>query len=320
MLAVYKTYPEELLEIDLEQDDVEGGAWLNLTNPSAQEIGRVSELTGVDSDALRAALDQEEASRIEVEDEYILVLTNIPTKEGGSPTGYDTVPLSIIVTADYIITVCLEENEVIKEFNPRHCRFFATYKRTRFLFQILYRTAIIFLKDLRQMNSKTDAIEQALRKSMRNEEFFQLLDVEKGLTYFSVALRSNKAVIDRLMRFCANPQVSHLIKIHEEDSELLEDVRVEYDQAIEMVQMHRDVLASMMDAFASVISNNLNIVMKFLTSITIVMAIPTMIASFFGMNVPVPWSSDFAGFGYVLSMSFLLSAMVAIFFWKKRLF
>ena len=170
------------------------------------------------------------------------------------------------------------------------------------------------------MIRKSDKIEQDLRKSMKNQELFQLLDLQKGLTYYSMSLRSNRVVVERLLRLCSNPQVSHLIKFREEDEDLLDDVRVEYDQSIEMAQIQTDVLAGMMDAFASVISNNLNIVMKFLASVTIVMSIPTMIASFFGMNVPVPWETHPMGF-YIVGLFAAATAVIAILvLWKKRLF
>ena len=211
-------------------------------------------------------------------------------------------------------------NDVIQNFSETRFRYFSTFKRTRLLFQILYRSAMIFLKDLRQMTRRSDQIEQDLRRSMKNEELFQLLDLQKGLTYYSMSLRSNKVVVERLLRLCSNPQVSHIIKFREEDEELLDDVRVEYDQAIEMAQIQTDVLAGMMDAFASVISNNLNIVMKFLASITIVMAIPTMIASFFGMNVPVPWEGHPLGFIFVGFIAVLMTIAAIWVLWKKRLF
>jgi magnesium transporter len=155
---------------------------------------------------------------------------------------------------------------------------------------------------------------------MKNEELFLLLDLQKALTYFNVALRSNKSVVDRLMRLFSNSGARHLVKLREEDEELLEDVRIEFDQAMEMVQMHGEVLASMMDAFASVISNNLNMVMKFLASVTIVMSIPTMIASFFGMNVPVPWQTSSVGFVYSMFVAFMLTVAVTVLLWKKRMF
>ncbi len=321
MLNVNLTCLEGLKEIDIAPEGkVEPGAWFNLIKPTAQELRVVSEVTDIPLDFLRAALDQEESSRIEVEDDHILVITNIPKGDDKSMFGYDTVPLGIVLSRNHITTVCLEENEVLQDFDNLHHHFFDTKKRTRFLFQILYRTAMLYLKDLRQMNRRTDEIEQDLRRSMKNKELFLLLDLQKALTYFTVALRSNRSVIERLLRLFANPNITHLIKLREEDEELLEDVRIEYDQAIEMVQMHGDVLASMMDAFASVISNNLNIVMKFLASVTIVMAIPTMIASFFGMNVPVPWQTTQTGFMFVMAVSACLTAAATWLLWKKRMF
>jgi magnesium transporter len=301
-------------------DSIEPGAWFNLIRPSASELRVVSEVTGAPLDILRAALDQEESSRIEVDDDIMLILTNIPKSDDSLMFGYDTIPLGIIISEKYFITVCLEENEVLEDFDSGHYHFFDTAKRTRFLFQILYRTAVLYLKDLRLMNRKTDEIEQALRLSMKNKELFLLLDLQKALTYFTVSLRTNRSVIERLMRLFGNKNVHHLVKLREDDEELLEDVRIEYDQAIEMVQVHSDVLSSTMDAFASVISNNLNIVMKFLASVTIVMAIPTMIASFFGMNVPVPWQDNFAGFHYAMSVAAILTTIVVYLLWKKRMF
>lgn len=321
MLNINITGSDGLKAMEFESGEhIEAGAWLNLIKPTAQELRVASEITDAPLDLLRAALDQEESSRIEVEDDHILILTNIPKGDEGTMFGYDTVPLGIIISENYITTVCLEENEVLADFDRLHHHFFDTRKRTRFLFQILYKTAILYLKDLRLMNRRTDEIEQDLRRSMKNKELFLLLDLQKALTYFTVALRSNRSVIERLLRLFTNPNVGHIIKLREEDEELLEDVRIEYDQAIEMVQMHGDVLASMMDAFASVISNNLNIVMKFLASVTIVMAIPTMIASFFGMNVPVPWQGNTTGFVYALVAAGILTVAVTILLWKKKMF
>ena len=321
MLRISYTTADGLRETDFNSaGPAEPGAWFNLTGPSASELREVSEATGAPMDFLQAALDREEPSRIEVGDDYVLIISNVPKIDDGSSFGYDTIPLAIIISADWIITVCLEENEVLDDFDSIHHLFFDTRKRTRLLLQILYKCAVVFLKDLRVMNKRTDDIEQDLRRSMKNKELFLLLDMQKTLTYFTVALRSNRNVVERLLRLFSNPSVHDKIKLREDDEELLEDVRIEFDQAIEMVQMHGEVLASMMDAFASVISNNLNIVMKFLTSVTIVMAIPTMIASFFGMNGPVPWQGNGAGFIYAMLVALCLTISVTVLFWKKRMF
>ena len=318
MLKITKTTESQLIE--LTPDRIEVGAWINLVRPSADELNAVEAITEAPQDFIRSALDPEESSRIEIEDNHILVLINGPINHDSHVYEYDTIPLGIIITPDYIVTICQEYNDVIQNFSETRFRYFSTFKRTRLLFQILYRSAMLFLKDLRQMTRRSDQIEQDLRKSMKNEELFQLLDLQKGLTYYSMSLRSNKVVVERLLRLCSNPQVSHIIKFREEDEELLDDVRVEYDQAIEMAQIQTYVLAWMMDAFASVISNNLNIVMKFLASITIVMAIPTMVASFFGMNVPVPWEGDPMGFVIVSIVALGLTIISIWVLWKKRLF
>ncbi len=318
MLRITKTTESQLIE--LTPDRIETGAWMSLVRPTADELSTVEEITGAPQDFIRSALDPEESSRIEIEDNHILVLINVPVNRDSHVYEYDTIPLGIIITPDYIVTICQEYNDVIQNFSETRFRYFSTFKRTRLLFQFLYRSAMIFLRDLRQMTRRSDQIEQDLRKSMENEELFQLLDLQKGLTYYSMSLRSNKVVVERLLRLCSNPQVSHIIKFREEDEDLLDDVRVEYDQAIEMAQIQTDVHAGMMDAFASVISNNLNIVMKFLASITIVMAIPTMIASFFGMNVPVPWGGHPLGFVFVGVVSVLMTIAAIWVLWKRRLF
>lgn len=319
MLKVTKTNEDEGL-IELTTGTIESGAWISLVRPTAEELVKVEKITDAPQDFIRAALDPEESSRIEIDDNHILVLVNVPVNHDVLRGEYDTIPLGIVISPDYIVTICQELNEVLQGFTESRFRYFSTFKRTRFLFQILYRSAMLFLKDLRQMTRKSDNVEQDLRKSMRNHELFQLLDLQKGLTYYSMALRSNRVVVERVMRLCSSPQVRHLIKIREEDEDLLDDVRVEYDQAIEMAQIQTDVLAGMMDAFASVISNNLNIVMKFLASVTIVMAIPTMISSFFGMNVPMPWGDNPFGFLMVIILAFVLAVIATFVLWKKKLF
>lgn len=318
MLKITKTLNDRLLELD--EKNIESGSWISLIKPTAEELIITERLTQAPRDFVRSALDPEESSRIEIEDDHILILINVPVDHEEKSGEYDTIPLGIIVTPDFFVTICQEHNDIFKNFTENRYRYFSTYKRTRFLFQLLYHSAFLFLKDLRQMSRRSDKIEQDLRKSMKNEELFQLLDLQKGLTYYSMSLRSNRVVVERLLRLCSNAQVKHLIKIREEDEELLDDVRVEYDQSIEMAQIQTVVLAGMMDAFASVISNNLNMVMKFLASVTIVMAIPTMIASFFGMNVPVPCGSHPMGFLIVGTITIALTIVTIVLLWKKKFF
>jgi len=193
-------------------------------------------------------------------------------------------------------------------------------ERTRFLFQILYKTAKVYLRYIHQINRQTDVIERHLRKSMNNAEVFQLLDLEKGLTYFTVALRANGLVLERLLRLRKTSALQHLLPQYEEDEDILEDAIIENRQALEMVKMYSDILSGMMDAFTSVISNNLNQVMKLLASITILISIPTMISSFWGMNVGVPFPDQQIGFWFVLVFSMALTGVAGYVLWKKRMF
>ena len=314
MITIFKTEDRGIRQLDFPA--VEPGCWINAAAPTAEELAALSAVAGIPVDFLSAALDPEETSHIESDENILLVIINV-AKAAGSHD-FDTVPLGVILTPDFIVTVCLEQGEIL----PRSVvsmNGFCTYKRTRFLLQILYKTATQFLKYLRQINRRSDEIEAHLRKSMRNEELYQLFDLEKGLTYFTAALRSNRMVVDKLLRLFQNGQMRETVKIREEDEDLLQDVQVEYNQAFEMVQMYGNVLAGMMDAFASIISNNLNMVMKFLTSVTIILAVPTAIASFWGMNVPVPFQESPNGFAVVTLLSLGMSALSALWLWRKRL-
>lgn len=316
MLKICKNDAGNYQELTL--NNLVKGSWIQLVNPTSWELNEVAEATEVPLDFLKAALDEEERSRIELEDHCMLIITNIPLMI--NETNYDTLPLGMIITEDHIITVCLEDNPVFSEFNKETYRSFNTAKRTRFLFQVLYKSASYYLRYLRQINKHTDQIELDLRTSMKNQEIFQLMDLQKGLTYFTASLRSNGVVMDRLLRLRSNSQSQHLIKMYEEDEDLLEDVIIENNQAIQMVEMYTNILSSLTDAFASIISNNLNMVMKFLASMTIILAVPTMLASFWGMNVVVPFKDNPYGFVFVLVMAFIIASISAFVLWKKKMF
>lgn len=316
MLTIYKSNYTTINELTM--DTIEKGSWINLLNPTPEEIHLVAAIANVQSDFLKAALDEEERSRTEIEDDALLIITNIPMMRGVD--NYDTLPLGIILTPEYIITVCLEQNEVLSDFNLANARFFSTFKKTRFLFQILYKSATLYLKYVKQINRRTDEIERYLRKSAKNQDIFELLDLQKAFTYFTASLRSNGIVLEKLLRLRSNKQLQHLITIYEEDEDLLEDVIIENKQAIEMVEMYSNILNGMLDTFASIISNNLNMIMKFLTSVTILLAIPTMISSFFGMNVDIPWGNNSQGFINIAILAILATCITAFGLYKKRFF
>ncbi len=310
---------------ELSLDNLRPGSWINAIAPTRQELEDIARLTLVPLDFLTAATDVEESSRIDFEEPdedsdnttCMLHVINIPKHP--ESFDFDTMPLGIVITDKYFITVCLEENDILPG-SRGGVSGFCTWKRTRFLLQILYKTAATYLQYINEMNRMSDRIEEALRQSMKNEELFKLMDLEKGMTFFTGALRSNRVAVDKLMRMLKNPQFQELVKVREEDEDLLEDVIVEYDQAYDMVRVYSDVLGGMMDAFASIISNNLNIVMKFLASVTIIISIPTVVSSFWGMNVAVPFTDYSHGFAWVMVLAVVLSSAAAWWLWKKRMF
>ena len=228
--------------------------------------------------------------------------------------------MGIIITENHIVTVCLEPNAVTADFAAHNSRLFSTFKKTRFLFQILYKSATLYLKYIRIIIRRTDELEQHLRQSMQNSELFNLLDLQKSLTYFSTSLRGNYIILEKLLRLRSATQSQHIVKLYEEDEDLLEDVIIEYKQAVEMVEMYSHILNSMMEVFASIISNNLNLVMKFLASVTIILAIPTLISGLWGMNVEVPFAENPYGFMIVLSVALCVSGFAGYLLWKRRMF
>lgn len=316
MYKIVKSTDTSLDELEL--DSLEKGCWIDVVAPSEDELQEIAAATNIQMDFLTAALDEEEKSRIELEDDQILIVVDIPILR--SNKDYDTLPLGIIVTENCICTVCLEPNAVTADFSAHNSKLFCTFKKTRFLFQILYKSATLYLKYIRIIIRRTDELEKHLRQSMQNSELFNLLDLQKSLTYFSTSLRSNYIVMEKLLRLRSATQSQHLIKLYEEDEDLLEDVIIEYKQAVEMVEMYSHILNSMMEVFASIISNNLNLVMRFLASITIILAIPTLISGLWGMNVDVPFSGSAYGFVYVLGVAVCVTCIAGYFLWKRRMF
>lgn len=317
MLSVYRTNLKSELEIlDILQADK--NSWIKLIKPTDEEIKLISDVTGCPADFLAASLDENEHSRIELEDDFMLIIINVPFIV--SKNKYDTIPIGFIFSDKFFITACLRENKVLDYFNVENSKKFSTNKRAHFLFTLFLKNAEYYLKYMRFINNITDELELRLRKSMENKSLFQLFELERSLVYFITSLKDNNVVTEKLLRLRKNKNIQELITINEDDEELLEDAIIENKQAIEMVEMHSNILGGMMDAFASIISNNLNIVMKFLTSITIILAIPTMIASFWGMNVDVPFRDHPGGFVYVVTIAFVISFLSFWGLWRKNLF
>jgi len=310
MIEIFKTVNNEIVRTETFED----GVWVNLVNPNEEEINKVHDALNVDPDFLRAALDEEERARIESDNGQTLIIVDMPIleKDGSRMNLYTTIPLAIILIKHIIITVCLKEDTLLNDFSSNKVKTFFTQYKTRFVLQILHRNAARYLQYLKQIDKNSSRIEHDLHKSMKNKELILMLGLQKSLVYFSTALKANEVVLEKLMKY------EH-IKKYPEDTDLLEDAIIENKQAIEMANIYSSILTGTMDAFASIISNNLNIVMKFLTSVTIVMAIPTMISSFFGMNVDLPLSGDYA-FWIIVVIAVVMSAVTGFTLIRKKMF
>lgn len=314
MIQIYKSESE--LNSNLKMiDTIESGSWINIVAPSDEELILISKKTGVSLDFLKAALDDEETSRIDMEDDSLLVIVDIPfTEMEDNSLTYDTYPLAIIHTEKQLITVCLKNSKILTDFANEKVKSFYTFKKSRFTLQILNRISTYYLLYLRQIDKKSLMIEKRLHKSMKNRELIQLHSLEKSLVYFSTSLKANEITLEKMLKL-------ELMQKYEEDKDVLEDVIIENKQAIEMTEIYSNILASTMDFFASVISNNLNIVMKVLASVTILMAIPTIMSGIYGMNIsPLPFAENPHSFSIVMGMTFGICAVVAFVLYKKDMF
>lgn len=310
MIRYYKTIDNKLEKLN----SFENGCWINLVEPNSSEIKEIASLLDVDIDSIKSALDEEERSRIDVEDNHTLILIDIPVDESDdNSTHYSTIPLGIILVDNAILTVCTAQTKIINDFIVGHIRDFYTFKKTRFILQILHKNASYYLHYLRRINRITTVIEKEIYKSMKNKELLQLLELEKSLVYFSTSLKANELVLNKILR-------TPSIKRYPDDDDLLEDVIVENKQAVEMATIYGDILSRIMDAFSAIINNNQNNVMQFLTSVTLIFSIPTLVSGFFGMNVGgIPYATDANGFWIVMLITTLICLVVTFFMSKNKL-
>lgn len=314
MIQIYKSINEDNPGIKT-LDNIEQGCWINLVAPSDEELILISKKTNVPLSYLKAPLDDEETSRIDSEDNCLLVIVDIPfTEMEDNSLTYDTYPLGIIHTEKQIITICLKNSRILTDFINDKVKSFFTFKKSRFILQILNKVSSSYLLYLRQIDKKSLMIEKRLHKSMKNRELIQLHSLEKSLVYFSTSLKANEITLEKMLKI-------DIVQKYIEDKDVLEDVIIENKQAIEMTEIYSNILASTMDFFASVISNNLNIVMKVLASVTILMAIPTLIGGIWGMNfLNLPLIHHPYGFEIILGITFFLTFGTAYLLYKKGMF
>lgn len=310
MLKIYKSFAGYI-----GIPEAEKGCWVNVSQPSTEEINRLKNEFKIPNDIIRDILDIDERPRIEFDDEWSLVIIRIPVTGAGNGLLFHTVPLGIFMTADTSITLCSTYNEVLPIEQPSLYR--EQYQQVNdafnFILKLFLRSATVYSNYLKQINQQTSNIEQDLEKSIRNRELNRLLKMEKCLVFFITSLKSNELVLSKL-RYSKRNSLSEL------NEDLLEDAIIENKQALEMAKIYSDIQAGMMDAFASVISNNLNVVMKQLTSISIILIIPTLVASVYGMNVPNSLENSKWAFPGIIAFSILMSFAGVLTFRKRKWF
>jgi magnesium transporter len=308
MLTIYKTTEQGLEQLE----SMANGTWVKAIDPTPEEIQRLVGW-GIDLDYINYSLDFDEMPRMERDEEYTFILLRIPHSQPESDTPFITIPLGIMIKGNTIVTICRYDKEMFKVLANGKYRLLKTSKRYRFALYIFLETATRYLTHLREINRMTEVIEDQLQKSTRNREVLDLLKYQKSLTYFATALRSNEVMMERVQR-------TQIFNYYEEDQDLLEDVLTENQQAIQMTSIATEILSGMMDAFASIISNNLNGVMKALAAITIIINVPAVVAAFYGMNVDLPGESHPLAFLTVIGISLTLTAVATFIFYKRDWF
>jgi magnesium transporter len=308
MLTIYKTTEQGLEQLD----SMANGTWVKAVDPTPEEIQKLVDW-GIDADYINYSLDLDEMPRMERDEEYTFILLRIPHSQPESDIPFITIPLGIMIKGNTVVTICRYDKEMFKILANGKYRLLKTGKRYRFALYIFLETATRYLMHLREINRMTEAIEDQLQKSTRNREVLELLKYQKSLTYFATALRSNEVMMERVQR-------TQIFNYYEDDQDLLEDVLTENQQAIQMTNINTEILSSMMDAFASIISNNLNGVMKALAAITIIINVPAVVAAFYGMNVALPGETHPLAFLTVIGISLALTAIAIFIFYKRDWF
>jgi len=308
MLTIYKTTEQGLEQLDT----FANGTWVKAIDPTPEEIEQLINW-GIDQDYINYSLDLDEMPRIERDDEFTFILLRIPHRQPESDIPYITIPLGIMIRGNTIVTICRYDKEMFQVLAEGKYRMMKTGKRYRFALYIFLESAARYLVHLREINRQTEVVEDQLQKSTRNRELLELLKYQKSLTYFATALRANEVMMERVQRM-------QIFNYYEDDQDLLEDVLTENQQAIQMTSINTEILSSMMDAFASIISNNLNGVMKALAALTIILNLPSIVAAFYGMNVPLPGENHPFAFLSVIGIAVGLTAIATYIFYKRDWF
>ncbi len=305
MLSIYKTTEQGLEKVEA----ISNGTWVNVVDPTPDEIEKLIDWD-MDVDFINYSLDQDEIARIERDEEYTFILLRIPVHRPESDIPYTTMPLGIMILGNKVVTICRNESNILNVLASGKYRMLKTGKRYRFVLYLFLETSVHYLNFLREINHTTELVEDRLRKSPRNREVLELLKYQKSLTYFATALRSNEVMMERLQKM-------QLFNSYEEDQDLLEDVLTENQQAIQMTGIAAEILSGMMNAFASIISNNLNGVMKALAALAIVLNMSAIVVSLYSVSLSISGEGRPLMFLSVIGLSLGLTAVATYFFYKK---
>lgn len=309
MIEVYKKTISDGTLLNVE--GMEPGTWINVIEPTTEEVEKIAKEAHIEPDFIRSVLDPDEKPRIEVENSTVLIIIKIPSVDEKSKIV--TIPLGIIITQKNLITVSAQKSELLDDFLNLKVKDFYTTKKTRFALQIMRRANIYYQRYFSSTEKVIEDVEKSLLKSLKNEEIVFLLDLQKSLVFVTTAIISNDKVLEKILN-------GKVLKLYDEDEDLLEDIIIDNKQSIDTVKIYSDILNNTMDAYASIVSNNLNIVMKFLASVTIVLAVPSIVSSFYGMNIALPFQKSQAAFLYVILLSILLSGVAITIFIRKKYF
>ncbi len=309
MIKIWKNRNRQIVQSAI----LEKGCWVEVTEPGTLEIETLEQEYGIDKDFIHDILDVDERPRSEREDGTELIITRVPVFDPERETPYFTIPLGIILTETVVITVCGRELPLLGDFRENRIRGSRLENFHHFLLQIWLRSIMYYLRYLKEINRRTAGIESELQRSVRNTELINLLNMEKSLVFFTTSLKANELLLDKL-------QKRNVFHQTEDIDDLIEDVITENRQAIEMANVYSNILSGMMDAFASVISNNLNVVMKRLTMISIILMIPTLFASIYGMNIDLPWQNSPYAFAGIIGVSIVAAVLGIFIFIRKRFF
>ncbi|MCH8904926.1 MAG: magnesium transporter CorA family protein [Bacteroidetes bacterium] len=314
MVKYFKKESGEVLEIKSSKEN----NWINISPPfNPKNLKKVSEAQKIPLDFLIDSLDVDERSRYELEEDVTLVVLKTPFEEeseDNDDTFFKTIPLGLVLKPNLIVTISAYDNPIIEAFINNKVKEFNPSDRNQFVLQIFERTSLSFLQYLKGIDAKRTLLEHDLRSSLQNEKLFNLQSIEKSLVYFVTSIRSNELMMMKLHR-------TNILEFNEEELDILQDIIVDNSQALEMSNIYTNILKSTMDSFASIISNNLNVVIRRLTTVTIILMIPTLVASFYGMNIThLPFKENPLALAYAIGFSLLLIFGIVWFFRRMRWF